>query len=384
MLPFGEILPPILGKSRRIDGLLEEVTIVLVAYEEPVHVGDCDCFMVAADHVKGVAGGYQPFPFDGEIEPAAAAVQESLEDVISLELCRQLVAWNPRLPDHDDRRTDLKSIADVKFILDQSLGREILTKHSPLKLGLRQFLSPKRVVLRRIGVREQEKARIARELHDELGQALTGLKMDLEEIVAQLEPRQTDALDRAQAMRSLLDSTVSSVRRIATELRPLMLDDLGLIATIEWLVGDFAGRTGVEIELELPGSELAVEPDLSTALFRVLQESLTNVARHAGASRAEVRLSRSDSDIRLQVQDNGHGIDPDRAGKGRTFGLLGMRERATMVGGELVIDSTPGAGTSIVMIVPCRPAGLDTSGSELPRSSQRGALFFDPLPSHAL
>jgi hypothetical protein len=208
-------------------------------------------------------------------------------------------------------------------------------------------------------VREEEKARIARELHDELGQALTGLKMDLEEIVAQLEPRQTDALERARAMRSLLDSTVSSVRRIATELRPLMLDDLGLIATIEWLVGDFAGRTGVDIQMELPGPEFAVEPDLSTALFRVLQESLTNVARHAGASRAEVRLSCSESDIRLQVRDNGHGIDPDRADKGRTLGLLGMRERANMVGGELVIDSSPGAGTSIVMTVPRWPAGAE-------------------------
>src|ERR1043166_304317 len=149
-------------------------------------------------------------------------------------------------------------------------------------------------------VREEEKARLARELHDELGQALTGLKMDLAQIVTDLSPGQSAALDRAAAMRALIESTVQSVRRMATELRPLMLDDLGLASTIEWVVDDFSKLTGVQVELHLPQSDFDAEPGLSTALFRVLQESLTNVTRHAQASRARIALSVSDGEVGLR------------------------------------------------------------------------------------
>ena len=201
-------------------------------------------------------------------------------------------------------------------------------------------------------VREEEKARIARELHDELGQALTSMKMDLEEIAGAFEPQQSEPLKRVDAMRSLLNGTVASVRRIATDLRPLMLDDLGLIATVEWLTGDFAVRTGLQVDVDLPGPELDVAKDVATALFRVLQESLTNVARHAHAIRVDVKLSTSGDEIRLQIRDDGKGIEPVSLQRSRSFGLLGMRERAAMVGGALTIDSGPGAGTTIVMTVP--------------------------------
>jgi PAS domain S-box-containing protein len=201
-------------------------------------------------------------------------------------------------------------------------------------------------------VREEEKARIARELHDELGQALTGLKMDLAQLVTQLTPEQQGAIGQANAMKTLIESTVASVRRIATELRPLMLDDLGLVATIEWLVNDFSRRTGIAVDLNLPEAEFEVDPELSTALFRVLQESLTNVVRHADADHVRVTLSGSDHDVRLTVHDNGKGISGSHENAPKTFGLLGMRERASMLGGELAVESNPGAGTSIVMIVP--------------------------------
>jgi two-component system, NarL family, sensor histidine kinase UhpB len=213
-----------------------------------------------------------------------------------------------------------------------------------------------------LAVREQEKARIARELHDELGQALTGLKMDLVQIVSQLKPEQRGIIDQASAMKALIESTVASVRRIATELRPLMLDDLGLLSTIEWLVNDFSRRTGVAVDLTLPEQEFEVNSELSTALFRVLQESLTNIARHAGASRVRVTLSGTESDVQLTVYDNGKGIGSLLESAPKTFGLLGMRERASMLGGELAVHSDPGAGTSVVMIVPRRagapPASL--------------------------
>lgn len=203
-------------------------------------------------------------------------------------------------------------------------------------------------------VREEEKARIARELHDELGQALTGLKMDLAQLVTQLAPEQQGAIGQANAMKTLIESTVASVRRIATELRPLMLDDLGLVATIEWLVSDFSRRTGIAVDLAMPGPELEVDAELSTALFRVLQESLTNVARHAGANRVRITLSGTESDVQLTVEDDGKGIGASLESAPRTFGLIGMRERARMLGGELAVHSNPGAGTSIVMIVPRR------------------------------
>jgi len=201
-------------------------------------------------------------------------------------------------------------------------------------------------------VREEEKARIARELHDELGQALTGLKMDVADILTRLKPEQTHAIARAGAMKSLIETTVASVRRIATDLRPLMLDDLGLVPTIEWLGHDFSQRTGIHVGLQIPESDLHAEPNLATAIFRVLQESLTNVARHAGASRVDVTLSWTDADIQLRVRDNGKGMGVETVGGVRTLGLLGMRERARMLGGELIVDSLPGAGTAITLIVP--------------------------------
>jgi PAS domain S-box-containing protein len=201
-------------------------------------------------------------------------------------------------------------------------------------------------------VREEEKTRIARELHDELGQSLTGLKMDLVQLIGELGTAHPSATDRAKSMQSLLDNTVASVRRIATELRPLMLDDLGLVPTIEWLTHDFSKRTGVAVDLELPAADFEVAPELSTALFRVLQESLTNVARHANASRVGVALSDSQAGVELKVEDNGKGIDPAATPGTKTLGLLGMRERAAMLGGTLVLHSAPGKGTSIVMTLP--------------------------------
>jgi two-component system, NarL family, sensor histidine kinase UhpB len=213
-----------------------------------------------------------------------------------------------------------------------------------------------------LAVREEEKARIARELHDELGQALTGIKMDLAQLAVRLTPEQPGAIDRVNAMSVLIESTVASVRRLATELRPLMLDDLGLVPTIEWLVGDFSKRTGIAVQLSLPDSDLETHPELSTALFRVLQESLTNVARHARASHVRVELTCSDIDVRLTVRDDGVGISARAENAPRSFGLLGMRERAAILGGTLSVDSSPSAGTSISMVVP-----LARDAAEAPR-----------------
>ena len=200
--------------------------------------------------------------------------------------------------------------------------------------------------------REEEQTRIARELHDELGQALTALKMDVAAIVSELSPEQAAAINRTTDMARLLQNTVAAVRRIATQLRPLMLDDLGLIPTIGWLANDFSKRFGIAVDVTVPEPDIDVDAKLATVFFRVLQESLTNVARHSGANRVQIVLERSDVDMRLRVCDNGTGFDASAAQGTKTFGLLGMRERAGMIGGSLTIDSQPGGGTSIEMLIP--------------------------------
>jgi len=206
-------------------------------------------------------------------------------------------------------------------------------------------------------IREEERARIAREIHDELGQLLTGLKMELsllEEWWRQGAPRGARTVDETafQRMRNLVDGSMQTVRKIATELRPMILDNLGLSAAIEWQAEEFVKISGVPCEVSLPEEDISLAPDTSTAFFRILQESLTNIVRHAKASRVSVQL-RSDNHITaLQVQDNGVGIPAHVVAGPASFGLLSMKERALMLGGTVDVVSAPGAGTKIVVRVP--------------------------------
>lgn len=196
--------------------------------------------------------------------------------------------------------------------------------------------------------REQEKARVARELHDELGQDLTALKMDL----ASLEELLPTRREHLEGMRGLLDNIVSATRRIAADLRPLMLDDLGLVPAAEWLVQTFAQRTGIRCQFVAQPRELTLKDPHATAIFRMLQESLTNVARHAQASLVEVALDQSGGEVRLAVRDNGRGFEPTGPRRPNSFGLLGLRERAYLLNGEIKIETAPGQGTSIEARLP--------------------------------
>jgi signal transduction histidine kinase len=153
-------------------------------------------------------------------------------------------------------------------------------------------------------------------------------------------------------MRSLVDGSIQTVRKIATELRPMMLDNLGLSAAIEWQAEEFLKISGISCEVSLPEDELSLDRDTSTALFRILQESLTNILRHAKASRVSVHLSKENHITMLQVQDNGVGIPADLIAGPASFGLLSMKERALMLGGTVDVMSGPGAGTKIVVRVP--------------------------------
>jgi len=211
--------------------------------------------------------------------------------------------------------------------------------------------------------REDEKTLLARELHDELGQLLTALKMDLAWLRERL-PQEGELLEKARDMGEMLDRTVSSTRRISADLRPLMLDDLGLADAAGWLVDDFAKRSGVEARLELsagPGFE-AMSKAVATAVYRALQESLTNIARHSGAQSAWILLEVEDGTVHFEVEDNGRGIAPEDLAKARSLGLKGMRERITHLGGSLEIMRAPRGGTRVRARVPVR--GLLQEGAE--------------------
>jgi two-component system sensor histidine kinase UhpB len=203
-------------------------------------------------------------------------------------------------------------------------------------------------------VREDERTRIAREIHDELGQALTAAKLEVAWLERHLDdPGAAGRLrERTRATGALLDATMQSVRRIATELRPPVLDDLGLVSAAEWLVDDLRGRSGLVVALEVASGVVEPSPATATATFRILQELLTNVVRHAEATRIEVALARDGDDLLLTVRDDGRGIAPAQRSGGHALGILGMRERAAAVGGTLVIDAVPAGGTVVVARLP--------------------------------
>jgi PAS domain S-box-containing protein len=201
-------------------------------------------------------------------------------------------------------------------------------------------------------IREEERALIAREIHDELGQELTGLKMDLSWLIKRLPGDQEILVKKTESMSKLVDNTIQSVRRISTKLRPGVLDDLGLTAAIEWQAQDFQNRTGIECEFNSNLREVDLDRDRSTTVFRILQETLTNVARHASATRVNICLKEEEATLVLIVEDNGRGITKSEIFDPKSFGLLGMRERALVFGGEVEIRGTAGRGTTVTLKIP--------------------------------
>jgi signal transduction histidine kinase len=201
-------------------------------------------------------------------------------------------------------------------------------------------------------VREEERAKVAREIHDELGQALTAIKIDLASLIRAPRADQKEELEKTESILKLVDQTILSVRRIATELRPAILDDLGLVAAVEWAAEEFDARTGTKCRLDLPDEDIVIDQERTTAIFRIFQETLTNVTRHAQATQVDVRLEREDGSIVLEVRDNGRGIAEDQFSTGRSLGILGMRERALLLGGELTIRGAAGKGTIVRVVIP--------------------------------
>lgn len=202
-------------------------------------------------------------------------------------------------------------------------------------------------------IREEEKARVARELHDELAQSLSALKMDTLWVRDYAAHAPEAVAARLTQMLVLIDRTVAATRRIAADLRPMMLDDLGLVPAIEWLAESFTQRSGVACKLSLDeGLELEWPEPYATAVFRIVQESLANVLKHAGASQVRIALGKAPDGVKLLVQDDGCGFLPTALRQPCSLGLMGVRERAQLLGGSVTLHSAPGQGTCVEVYIP--------------------------------
>jgi len=206
-------------------------------------------------------------------------------------------------------------------------------------------------------VREKERTRIARELHDELGQLLTALNTDIVLLNRKIPEEQLELRERIDAMSGLVDMTMKTLKRIYMDLRPGMLDHLGLPVAIEWQASEFSKRTGIPCHVTVVPEDMLLNTDLSTAIFRIFQETLTNISRHAEAKRVQVSLKLAAGEVLLTVKDNGKGITEEQMAKPDSFGLLGIRERASYLGGEVKITGKTGKGTTIKVRIPYENRG---------------------------
>jgi signal transduction histidine kinase len=203
---------------------------------------------------------------------------------------------------------------------------------------------------RLLEVQEAERQRIAREIHDELGQRLTALKMDVGGLIESNGTLTQGQKSMVRRIRKLLDGTLESIRRISAELRPAALDDFGLLTAIEADVRTFESRTGIECRLSLPDAPLTLSTDLETTIYRIVQEAMTNVARHSDATRLDIVLKVSPNEVDVVVRDDGRGITNEEMARPTAFGMIGMRERARRAGGAVEVSG--GQGTKVTLRVP--------------------------------
>jgi signal transduction histidine kinase len=215
----------------------------------------------------------------------------------------------------------------------------------------RSFGQLRALAARLQSVREEERTKVAREIHDELGQALTAIKIELTSLLFEWPSREKPS-KRVASITRLVDQTIQSVRKISTELRPGILDALGLVAAVEWAAEEFETRTGIRCRVDLPKEPLEISQERATAIFRIFQETLTNITRHADATEVHVRLAKENHSLDLDVKDNGVGVSEEQLAAGESLGILGMRERALLLGGEFLVSGAPNQGTRVKVSVP--------------------------------
>ena len=245
------------------------------------------------------------------------------------------------------------AVITARDLTDRKRAEEALRQSEKIALQREQFQALAERLRR---AREEERTRVARDLHDQIGQILTAIKLDLTWMSRHLPRGKEELSDRLHGTIGLINDGVRSVRKICSGLRPGVLDDLGLAAAIEWQANEFAARTGIDCVVSVPGTDLALEGEQATEFFRIFQECLTNVMRHAEAKSLRVILSEAENDLVLVVADDGKGFRDSEVSK--SLGFLGMNERAQVCGGTLDISSSPGNGTTVTLRVPLHPAPL--------------------------
>ncbi|NJM40633.1 MAG: HAMP domain-containing protein [Anaerolineae bacterium] len=270
--------------------------------------------------------------------------------------------------DFDEMCGDLQKRTDELEQLNTDLEQRVQLRTDQLQTAVDR-LQESRQQLRNLShqqreLLEEEQARISREVHDQIGQALTGLKMDLAAVQRRMAadgPTPSQAVtDRIAAMAGLIDDTIQTTRAIARRLRPTILDDLGLGDAIEWQASDFQQRTGIVCSVVNHNVLGALNRDVATAAYRIVQEALTNVARHAQATEVLIELELTDDALSIQVRDNGKGM-PAQLEDIKSLGVLGMRERARELGGSLEMQSSNGKGVLVVAQLPKHPVGFTSN-----------------------
>jgi two-component system sensor histidine kinase UhpB len=255
--------------------------------------------------------------------------------------------FSPR-PIYDDKGNFRGSVAVITDITQRRKVEDELNRSREVLRKLSLYLQ---------SVREKEGKRIAREIHDELGQALTALKMDVSWISQKIPWALKDKgrlLRKMESMSKLIDTTIQTVQKISAELRPGLLDDLGLVPAVEWLAQDFEKRSDVQCSLNLEFGRSDFDPDCSTAIFRIIQEALTNVARHAKATQVSIELRENAGFLELKVRDNGKGTTEEVIHSPESLGLIGMRERLYPLSGTLKLESFPNKGTVLSVLIPLK------------------------------
>ncbi len=299
---------------------------------------------------KDIVGGYcpkvihgldEPFyacPLEEAIEKGQAVEREALDPESGRWVCSAI--YPTKRLTRDGKRILFHMITDIT---DRKQAEEQLRASREQLRSLSVHLE---------SVREEERKNIARKIHDELGQTLTALKIDLSWLTKRL-PKEPELLpEKAKSMYELLDMAIQTVKRISAEVRPGVLDDLGIAAALEWQAAEFEKLTEIKCEFLSNPKDIVLEPDRSTAIFRIFQEALTNIVRHANATKIKTSLREEAGKIVLRIRDNGQGIEKKQISDPKAFGLISMRERARSWGGEIRISGAPGKGTTVAVSLP--------------------------------
>lgn len=279
---------------------------------------------------------YEKLEKEGGFHPLEAEIVKKNGDIIPVEISAKRIRGDKDKPDRY-----------IAIVSDVSERRKF---ESELKSSREQF---RKLAMNLETVREEEKKHIAFEIHDELGYALTALKLDLKWMFRKLDLKDKLLVERSKDMSDLIDTSIKKLRSITTQLRPSVLDHFGLFAAIEWQTKEFQKRTAIRCKTKINGNDSDIEDSRKSAIFRIFQEALTNVARHAEATRVDIEVDRPNRNLIMEIQDNGKGIKKEKFDdSNEAFGILGMRERARFLGGKLNISGKPAAGTKVRLDVP--------------------------------